>query len=203
MQVSIEKYQDKDVEDVISLLVDSFKSKFLHRQSLDPSDIEKILYAAWDLKAAAPGYLHFVAKVNGKIVGVILIRYGQRQRVKKRKAIPFCSLSQQYGVLNVLVLLLKLSMLEIIYNQESYIEHIAVDKFMRGQGIGEQLIAYCEELLKDRGCPALTLAVAVDNPAQHLYSKLGFQEIKRINHRSKQFFTGISHWIFMKKFLIK
>ncbi|WRS28789.1 GNAT family N-acetyltransferase [Oscillospiraceae bacterium MB08-C2-2] len=200
MQVSIEKYQDKDFKEVISLLVSSFKSKFLHRQSLNESEIESILYSTWDIQAEDPGYLHFVAKVNEKIVGVILIRYGPIP--KNRKKVPIFNLIRQYGLLNMLLLLFKLSILEIFNFQECYIEHIAVDKSMRGKGIGEQLISYCEELLIKMSYSTLTLAVAADNSAKHLYSRMGFQEIKHNNHCSKKFFIGINQWIFMKKLLI-
>lgn len=199
MQISIEKYQDKEFKEVISLLVSSFESKFLHRQSLNQNDIENILYSIWDIRAEDPDYLHFVAKENQKIVGVILIRYGRVR--KSQKKIPFLRLSHQYGPLNTLMLMFKLFILEIFNSQECYIEHIAVDNSMRGMGIGDKLISYCEAVLIDMGYPTLTLAVAADNPAKHLYARKGFIEIKHINHWSKKFFIGISHWVFMKKFL--
>lgn len=197
MQVRIEKYQDKDFKEVISLLVSSFKSKFLHRQSLSQSDIENILYSIWHIKAEEPGYLHFVAKANQKIVGVILIQY--EKTPKKRKTVPLFYLIRQYGLLNMLLLLFKLFVLESSNIQECYIEHIAVDESMRGKGVGEQLISYCETLLINMGYPTLTLTVAVNNPAKHLYSRKGFKEINYIDHGSKGFLTGISQWSFMRK----
>lgn len=200
MQVSIEKYQDKDFKEVISLLVRSFKSKFLHRQNLDQGDIENILYSVWDIKADDPGYFHFVAKVNEKIVGVILIQCGPILRNQKK--IPFFRLSRQYGLLNMLILLFKLHLLETSASQACYIEHIAVDKSMRGKGIGEQLISHCEKILIKMNYHTLTLAVAVDNPAKHLYNRMGFQDVERINDRLKEFFIGMGQWIIMKKPLI-
>lgn len=199
MRVNIEKYQDKDFKEVISILVSSFESKFLHRQNLNQNDIENILYYIWDIKAEDPGYLHFVAKVDEKIVGVILVRYGQVP--KNKKTFPFFELSIKYGFINMLLLMFKLSILEIVNVKECYIEHIAVDKSMRGKGLGEQLISYCEEALINMNYPTLTLTVAADNPAKHLYSRMGFEDVKCITHRSKKFFIGIGEWIFMKKIL--
>lgn len=199
MQIKIEEYQDKDLKKVITLLVSSFESKFLHRQSLSHSDIENILYSTWDIKAGDFGYLHLVAKENGKIVGTILVRYGKVP--KNRKKVALFNLIHQYGLLNMLLLIFKLSILEIFNFKECYIEHIAVDESMRGMGIGEQLMSFCEEALINMNYPTLTLAVAADNPAKNLYSRMKFEEIKYIDHRSKAFFIGISRWIFMRKSL--
>lgn len=103
--ITIEAYQDKDFESVISLLVHSFKSKFCHRQKLSVYDIKDIIYASWDLKAVDPVYLHFVAKHNQNIVGVILIRCGKKEKGNKR--IPIISLCKRYGVMNTVLLFLK------------------------------------------------------------------------------------------------
>ncbi|WP_313582454.1 hypothetical protein [Lacrimispora sp.] len=78
--IIIEEYQDKDFESVISLLVHSFNSKFCHRQNLSVSEIKDIIYASWDLKAGDLSYLHFVAKQNQNIVGVILILCEKKKR---------------------------------------------------------------------------------------------------------------------------
>lgn len=197
MQVSIETYQDKDLKEMVPLLVSAFQSKFLHRQSLCQSDIENILYALWDIQAEDASYLHFVAKVKKKIVGVILVQY--KPLSKKQTKFPFFRLSRQYGFFPMLLLLGKLFMLKTSRFEECYIEHIAVDESMRGNGIGEQLISHCEELLIKMGYPSLTLAVAADNPAKHLYHRLGFQDEKYTHDGSKEFLIGIGQWILMKK----
>uniref|UniRef100_UPI000A813B1C hypothetical protein n=1 Tax=Clostridium sp. NkU-1 TaxID=1095009 RepID=UPI000A813B1C len=121
--ITIEEYQNKDFESVIDLLVHSFKSKFYHRQNLSIHDIKDILYVSWDLKAGAPAYVHFVAKHNQNIVGVILIRCSKKEKGNKR--IPIISLCQRYGVINILLLFLKMLLLDVNTPNESYIEHIA------------------------------------------------------------------------------
>ncbi len=197
MQISIEKYQDKDFSNSIALLVSSFESKFLHRQSLGQKDVERILQSTWDIREGDPGYLHYVAKVDDKIVGTILIRYGQVP--KNRRKIPLLDLIRRYGLFNMLLLIFKLSILEIFNFKDCYVEHIAVDQTMRGKGIGEQLISHCEKILLAMGYSRLSLAVAKHNPAKRLYDRLGFEEVKQINHRYKRFFIGIGEWVFMVK----
>ena len=196
-QINIEQYHDRDFKEVISLLVSSFESKFCHRQNLTSCSIENILYATWDIKENDPGYLHFVAKRQEKVVGVILIQNGKTQKSKKK--IPFFSLCCRYGYFNILLLTFKLSVLEIFIPDDCYIEHIAVDKSLRGKGIGEMLLSYAEEALKDSGFTTLSLAVAESNPAKNLYDRKGFEEIKHINSCFKGFFIGISQWVFMRK----
>ncbi|WP_349947513.1 hypothetical protein ABFV83_03265 [Lacrimispora sp. BS-2] len=86
--ITIEEYQNKDFESVIALLVHSFKSKFCHRQNLSVHDIKDIISASWDLKAGAPAYIHFVAKQNQNIVGVILIHCSKKE-MKEYQLFPY------------------------------------------------------------------------------------------------------------------
>lgn len=108
-QIRIEKYKDSDFKEVISILVSSFEKKFYYRQNLTVSNIENILNSIWDIKAENSSYLHFVAKKDGKVVGVILIRIDKRQ--KSNKKIPFLNLCYHYGFFNMLFLIFKLFML--------------------------------------------------------------------------------------------
>lgn len=195
--ITIEEYQDKDFESVIALLVHSFKSKFCHRQDLSVHDIKDMIYASWDLKAGDPAYLHFVAKQNQTIVGVILIRCGKKEKGNKR--IPIISLCKRYGVMNTILLFFKMLLLDANTPNECYIEHIAVSDTLRGKGIGKQLLQYAEQALWDRGYTTWSLAVAEENPAKNLYSRLGFKEIKKIKSPLKGFFVGTYQWSFMQK----
>lgn len=196
-QIKIEKYQNIDFKEMIPLIVSSFESKFCHRQNLTRSNLENILYSTWDINEEDPGYMHFVAKEDGKVVGVILIQCGKTR--KSQKKIPFFSLFRRYGLYNMLFLTIKLSVLEIFKPQDCYIEHIAVNSSMRGKGIGDMLISSAEEALKEKGFSTLSLAVAENNPAKHLYDRKGFQDIDYINSRFKGFFIGINQWVFMRK----
>ena len=49
-----------------------------------------------------------------------------------------------------------------------------VDSNYRSQGIGEALINRAKQLCKDENQKGLAIQTAFDNPAQHLYERLGF-----------------------------
>lgn len=195
--IKIERYQDYYFDDMISLIVDSFNSKFCYRQTLTEDDIKTILSILWDITSEDKGYLHYIAKEDQHVVGVILVRCGVIQ--KKHRKTPIFSLIYHYGFLNILRLFCKLSVLEVHDPEDCYIEHIAVNESMRGQGIGAKLIVQVEKELQSRGFSSLTLAVAKDNPAKHLYDRIGFKETDIINHRYNYYLTGIKQWKVMKK----
>ena len=49
-----------------------------------------------------------------------------------------------------------------------------VDSKHRGQGLGEALIKRAKQLCRDENQKGLAIQTAFDNPAQHLYERLGF-----------------------------
>jgi ribosomal protein S18 acetylase RimI-like enzyme len=53
---------------------------------------------------------------------------------------------------------------------------IAVAAEHRGRGIGERLLRALIDRARQAGFAALTLAVEVDNPAAHLYRRVGFRD---------------------------
>lgn len=197
--IYIEKYQNDDFRDVITLLVQSFKSKFCRLQKLSNNDVENILYASWHLKSDDPAYLHFVAKQNQKVVGVILIRCSKTENTNKNT--PIISLYRRYGVYNVIMMYIKMAILENhkLNEGECYVEHIAVDGTCRGKGIGMLLLQHGEQALIDRGYTSYTLAVAGGNPAKHLYSRFGFEDRKKTKSCLKGYFIGVSLWSIMQK----
>lgn len=208
---NILKYQDQDFEEMLSLLVDAFASKFCHRQNLTPGDIKQILTGTWDINAGDTGSLHLVAKESERVVGALLVQFpkkhnGQRKRKQRskreqrnRKTFPLLALCRRYGLFNIFLLTFKLSVLEIAKPRGCYVEHIAVHQSMRGQGIGEKLLSHAEKSLKNMGFSSLSLAVAEGNSAKNLYDRTGFQDICHINSGFKGYFIGINKWIFMNK----
>jgi len=196
-QINIEKYQDQYFIDMVDLIVEAFIGKLCYRQRLTQDDIKNILRISWDISSDDEGYLHYVAKKDQKIVGVILIKCKKTRKSQKKVAI--FNLFRQYGFFNILILTFKLSVLEIHKPKDCYIEHIAVDESMRGQGIGERLITQAETELKNRGYSSLTLAVAKGNPAKHLYDRVGFKKVSMTNNLYMGYFAGIRQWNIMEK----
>lgn len=46
----------------------------------------------------------------------------------------------------------------------------------RGQGIGEALLDHAKSFCKTKNCKGLALETAIDNPAQRLYERLGWEK---------------------------
>ena len=66
---------------------------------------------------------------------------------------------------------------ETILNRRVYLEAFRVDKKYQGQGLGQKLINYCIEYLKNIGYTEFTIGVEDDNEiAKHIYFKLGFNK---------------------------
>lgn len=195
--IRIEIYQNTDFDEMLSLIIDAFESKFCLRPKLDVSTVKDILSSIWIVPDQSLGYLHLVAKEEEKIVGVMLVKYGEQ--LKKHPQFSFFNLCLKYGFLNMLEFFLKLYILEAFTTKECYVEHIAVAESARGKGIGSLLLLEGEELLKKMHFKSLSLIVAKENPAKHLYERIGFKDINYLNSKSKKYFLGIGEWIFMRK----
>jgi len=51
-----------------------------------------------------------------------------------------------------------------------------VEKNYRSQGVGKALIDFAKDLCKTKGYKGLALQTETNNPAQHLYERLGFKK---------------------------
>jgi ribosomal protein S18 acetylase RimI-like enzyme len=199
-EITIKPYTDSDYNSVISLLVDSFKSKFMFRQKLSPENIKQILSSVWNIREHEPGCLHLIARTDNKVTGVLLVRYGRPRNQEKK--IPFLFLCRRFGFFQMIFFLLKLFILEQYPSGKCYLEHIAVDSSFRGQGIGEALLSHAEDILREKQFKELYLTVAMNNKAKHLYLRDGFQVIEKFHSPLKGFFMGVNRWEFMRKDLL-
>lgn len=186
---------------MLPLLIDSFQSKFTYHQKLSIRDTKKILSRIWEINAKDPSYLHLIAKNNQQhVVGILLIRI--KNPKQKILNIPFIRLCKKYKTIPILFFFLKLYTLKRIHTKDCYVEHLAVDATMRGHGIGNQLLTYAQKQLTHRGYQNISLMVAKDNKAIHLYTRNGFRPVKHIHSWLSGLSIGISQWIFMQKPLI-
>ena len=58
---------------------------------------------------------------------------------------------------------------------------IAVVPSRRGRGLGDQLLTALLDQARADGFPAISLSVEKDNPALHLYERLGFQPVREMD----------------------
>ena len=67
---------------------------------------------------------------------------------------------------------------ETIPNQRVYLEAFRVDKSLQGRGLGQELLIYCLNELKNKGYTEFTIGVEDDNErAKHIYFKYGFTNV--------------------------
>lgn len=79
---------------------------------------------------------------------------------------------------------------KIILNENASSMHIVdvlVSEKYRNQGLGRKLLHSVEQKALDVGCPKVTLSVAINNKAKHLYDNLGYEVISQDdNHFAMQ-----------------
>ena len=67
------------------------------------------------------------------------------------------------------------------------VSYNAVAPDYRGQGVGTALIEHVMDYLKEKGARILTVVtVESDEPARHIYERLGFQELTSLIYFSKE-----------------
>jgi GNAT superfamily N-acetyltransferase len=59
---------------------------------------------------------------------------------------------------------------------------MAVVPSRRGRGIGSELLEALVEWAREQGYGALSLSVAEDSPAMHVFEKQGFQKVEQTDH---------------------
>lgn len=67
-----------------------------------------------------------------------------------------------------------------IYDNEpnlAYISDLFVDPNQRSKGIGSEMIKYCEEYAKNKGCLKISLISDIDNWTRKWYKKIGYNEV--------------------------
>ncbi|XP_077977411.1 uncharacterized protein LOC144432971 [Glandiceps talaboti] len=81
-----------------------------------------------------------------------------------------------------------------------YIDHICVDANFRGKGIGKVLMERAEYEARIMGCTRMSLLVAKDNRAKHLYERQGYVVTKEEDGCLCSYCpTGIRMWYKMEK----
>ena len=68
---------------------------------------------------------------------------------------------------------------------------VAVQDDSRGRGVGTALLLSLLKEAATAGFPALSLSVSADNPALHLYQRLGFAKVKSVEGGWPMFSTTV------------
>ncbi|EAG3566920.1 N-acetyltransferase [Listeria monocytogenes] len=175
------------VEEVASLVVAGFKSKFT-KTLFKETEVHDIIYAFCHYIYTEQDENLLIAIQDKLVCGCMFVTSKSDSHQKLYQALrKFLSFSQCFK----LIFLLSLLSHKPVQN-ERYIDFITVSPNFRGQGIGKMLISHCLETFHDE---QITLYVAKNNNrACKLYRALGFQVIQKENSTLMGVLTGIKKW---------
>lgn len=196
-QIIIRSFDEKDLEKVTKILVDSFYGKFKHLTNLSKEKLMKLLKES-GFSDDKPFDGYFIAEKNKSVVGVLLLRWKGQKR-KKSKSTGFINLAKEYGFFRVIKFMFGALLLhEELNESECYIEHIAVDNEKRGEGIGTALLEFGEDYaFKKLKKESFTLNVAAHNKgAFKLYKKLGFNAVNYQQSLLSKIFLNERKWFY-------
>ena len=196
--LTIRHYKIEDYDEVVSIMVDSFSSKFNAMTSL-PNDKTKELIKALGT-ANQFIYKCHIAEINHKIAGMMLLKWQNQGKPSKSNRRNIINTIRTFGLSNVIKVTLGLSFLDNdVRANECYVEMIAVKEAYRGYGIGTELLRYGRAMvMADPKLEEYTLHVAKSNTgAAKLYEHLGFTTQSVTNSFITRLFYNERTWLYM------
>jgi ribosomal protein S18 acetylase RimI-like enzyme len=195
--VNIRDYNYGDLSQVASLLADSFRED-INRIARLPHDkmAEFIIEVGEVFPSPFPGYV--VAENDGKIVGVMVLRW-PKQEIPKNK-LRF-SKALRYGLPAVIKLIVERYLFPEKPGKETcHVAELAVEENARKKGIGATLLEYGKSMAKEKGLKKYTLHVDAENkPALRLYERIGFELVKKKKNILARWLLGVKIWYFMSQ----
>lgn len=103
-----------------------------------------------------------------------------RDRFRQNDSVIFIAFSSENEAVGFTQLYPSFSSVSV---QRTYIlNDLFVSEKNRGQGIGEALLNHAKQFAKKEGSKGLTLETETNNPAQHLYERLGWKKDEHTFH---------------------
>ena len=168
----IRLFYESDLETCKSIIISAYKSKYRRLLSLEESKLLEIMHLVSVIKII-PFKGYYVAELDGKIAGLLILRWKNQKTRKTNFFYYFKAL--KIGLWKSIRIWIGLN---ILHNKpahnECYIELVAVHSDFRNRGIGTALLKYAKNIARVRGLRLLTINVASSNPAIHLYKRVGF-----------------------------
>lgn len=162
----------EDREFVGKLVVEGFERKFVHATSRASLPAVRTMYSN-NMKGRPPLFYerHFIGEYNAEKAGVCVLRYHGDLKLfpEREKDVPPFGCCDLCGLV-----LLDIGTSSEVPAGKCYVDHICVDSRFRGKGIGKILLDMAEIDAKKRGCKVITLGVATNNRALHLYERQGY-----------------------------
>ena len=200
-KITIRPFKNSDFEKVTDIFIDAFKAKLDHLIKLDDKRIREFLVDS-NFIEDKPIEGYFVAEKDGEVLGIMLLKWKEQNRIKITNKTGFFYLAKRYGFFRTIRIILgALFFYKRVDENECYIEHIAVSKNARGLGIGTKLLEHGEKFIKDKIKKArYTLYVAASNKrAKNLYKSFGFEDVELKSSLLSRMIIKEGKWYFMEK----
>ncbi|XP_078001463.1 uncharacterized protein LOC144453964 [Glandiceps talaboti] len=197
--VSIRNMTSADSNFAARVTVESFRSKFEH--AVGRRNINAVTALHTTDYANSPNVYNrnFVACYEGVPAGHLGLLTKGDPLVSWRGWCDTCSALGCCGTCGFVCLGSTLQVGDLDSN-ECYIDHICVDEKFRGKGIGKVLMERAEYEAIMMGCTRMSLFVAKDNRAKHLYERQGYVVTKEEDGCLFTYCpTGIRVWYKMEK----
>ncbi len=195
----IRGFKPSDLDEVIKIMVYSFESKFHAMSDMTTDQIIDFFHETGFIEGESfEGY--FVVEVEGKVVGVMVLRWHGQETGQDVYNINIRALKKKYGFKNTMKLIAGLALLsDSVDKGDCYIEHIAVAPEYRGHGIGSMLIDEAKVFVNNMPkIKSVTLHVAASNiGATLLYEKHGFKTVNRHSSALTKWILNEQIWLHM------
>ncbi len=192
-----------EIVSVGAILFDAFIDKFSHIFK-DNVARGRIAFLALYPKILRPADLRniIVAVRENEVVGKLELHTQSRFPTLKELLQIHAGLARHFGTLRALRQTLGILMLTgtSAEGRMGYVASIGVRPDVQDQHIGRHLLRAAEVLARRRHVHAMTLYVILQNArAQHLYRKIGYQDVRTFRFPMFTWFMGVDGYIYMKK----
>ncbi len=195
--VNIRDFNNADLSQVATLVASSFREDLNRIVKLPDDKMAEFIIEVGEVSPSPfPGYV--VAESNGKVVGVIILKWPNQDVVKNRLRL---SKALRYG----LPAAIKLIVFRYLFPEKPgketcHVAELAVKENARKKGIGTALLEYGKGVTKEKGLKKYSLHVDTENkPALRLYQRTGFELIKKKKNILARWLFGVKPWYFMSQ----
>ncbi|MFP4169717.1 MAG: GNAT family N-acetyltransferase [Methanomassiliicoccales archaeon] len=194
--ITVRRFRREDYEEVVAILATSFGSKFHSLTGLSQGEMAALLGDS-GLAGNEPFEGYLVAEVEGKVLGIMVLRWKGQNRGWSHRNQSFYRLSRRYGFWKVIKLLTAMSIMggSKVPEGECQIEQIGVSPGARGRGIGRELVDFGSRLVEGKGLRRCSLYVASSNErAIEFYRRLGFAVDREVRSSLTRLLFGERDW---------
>ncbi len=211
MELEIRQPRINEIGPAIKIIYEAFKGEFRFIFG-EHYELGKKLLVNFFIRSVQKQELgnFLIAKHNGKVIATANLDFENPRLIRfffnfLKMNVHFLRASTIIGLRNTIRITLSMYwfFIENFRRNSCYINLFAVAPEYHNRGIGTRMLKEIEKITRKKGLGSMTLDVAfTDTPAQYLYNKMGFKEVRRFQSTFLKAYNAIEGIIAMKKPLI-